>query len=70
MHAVRKIEEWKFQAPWRKENAQQQEQEQAEAEFNVENEELRESEKFEEQKQMQDAHERLILEANLRYRMF
>ncbi len=69
MHAVRKIEEWKFQAPWRKENAQQ-EQEQAEPEFSVEHEELKEAEKLEEQKQMREAHEKLILEANLRYRMF
>lgn len=70
MHAVRKLEEWKFQAPWRKENTHETEQEQAEGEFNVEIEELKRAEKIEEQQQMQEAREKLILEANLRYRMF
>lgn len=68
MYAIRKIEEWKFQAPWRKENAEQVEQ--AEPEFNFENEELSDAAKQMEQQQLQEAHERLILEARLQYRMF
>ena len=68
MYAIRKIEEWKFQAPWRKENVN--EVEQAEVEFELENEELSDAEKQKEQQQMQEARERLVLEANLRYRMF